>query len=233
MAAALLGGAALGPVFDRLLKVVVDFGVNIATFRSEFLSLKQTLIYIKPVFDDIERLSKALDGRDEEIDMFKKQLMKGEDLVLKCSKIKSYDPLKWNYSRKLTKLENSLMKVCQIDGIFQLLRDSKSTRVNVIENRNILEEIHSMLRNVSLTRSGSSIVFTNSSGSSGWMNGSSLGFSGLSNMPQVSDSMVGFEVPLHELKQKLKLLQEKDQVLVLSAPPIISCTNTPHGTTLR
>ncbi|WMV17184.1 hypothetical protein MTR67_010569, partial [Solanum verrucosum] len=96
--------------------------------------------------------------------MFKKRLMKGEDLVLKCSKIKSYDPLKWNYSRKVGKFTNE--------------------------------------------------------GLPGWMNGSS--------MPQVSDSMVGFEVPLHELKQKLKLLQEKDQVLVLSAPPIISSTNTPH-----
>ncbi|KAH0698414.1 hypothetical protein KY289_015896 [Solanum tuberosum] len=38
--------------------------------------------------------------------MFKKRLMKGEDLVLKCSKIKSYDPLKWNYSRKVGKFTN-------------------------------------------------------------------------------------------------------------------------------
>ncbi|KAK4712246.1 hypothetical protein R3W88_006759 [Solanum pinnatisectum] len=220
MAAALVGGAALGPVFDLLLKSVIDVGIHIATFRSKFLSLKQTLTDIKPVFDDIERLSKALDGRDEEIDMFKKQLMKGEELVLKCSKIKRCDPLKkWSYSRKLTKLDNSLVKFCQIHGLIQVVRDSKQILVKVNENGKKLEEIHSMMRNVSLMRSGSSIGFTNSSGSSGWMNGSSFGFSGLSNMPQVSDSMVGFEVPLHELKQKLKLLQEKDQVLVLSAPP--------------
>ncbi|XP_006338225.1 probable disease resistance protein At5g66910 isoform X1 [Solanum tuberosum] len=220
MAAALLGGAALGPVFELLLKSVIDVGIHIATFRSKFLSLKETLIYIKPVFDDIKRLSKVLDGRDEEIDMFKTQLMKGEELVLKCSKIKRYDPLKkWSYSRKLTKLDNSLVKFCQIHGLIQVVRDTKQILVKVNENGKILEEIHSMVRNVSLTRSGSSIGFTNSSGSSGWMNGSSFGFSGLSDVPQVSDSMVGFEVPLHELKQKLKLLQEKDKVLVLSAPP--------------
>ncbi|XP_049384769.1 probable disease resistance protein At5g66900 [Solanum stenotomum] len=220
MAAALLGGAALGPVFDLLLKSVIDVGIHIATFRSKFLSLKETLVYIKPVFDDIERLSKVLDGRDEEIDMFKKQLMKGEELVLKCSKIKRCDPLKkWSYSRKLTKLDNSLVKFCQIHGLIQVVRDTKQILVKVNENGKILEEIQSMVRNVSLTRSGSSIGFTNSSGSSGWMNGSSFGFSGLSDVPQVSDSMVGYEVPLHELKQKLKLLQEKDKVLVLSAPP--------------
>ncbi|XP_004232056.1 probable disease resistance protein At5g66900 [Solanum lycopersicum] len=220
MAAALFGGAALGPVFDQLLKAVIDFGVNIATFRSKFLSLKQTLTDIKPVFHDIERLNEALDGRDEEIDMFKKQLMKGEELVRKCSKIKRCDPLKkWSYSRKLTKLDNSLVKFCQIHGLIQVVRDSKQILVKVNENGKKLEEIHSMMRDVSLTRSGSSIGFTNSSASSGWMNGSSFGFSGSSDVPQVSDSMVGFDVPLHELKQKLKVLQEKDQVLVLSAPP--------------
>ncbi|XP_015161792.1 protein DA1-related 5-like [Solanum tuberosum] len=178
MAAALLGGAALGPVFDLLLKSVIDVGIHIATFRSKFLSLKETLIYIKPVFDDIERLSKVLDGRDEEIDMFKKLLMKGEELVLKCSKIKRCDPLKKrSYSKKLTKLDYSLVKFCQIHGLIQVVRDTKQILVKVNENGKILEEIHSMVRNVSLTRSGSSIGFTNSSGSSGWMNGSSFGFS--------------------------------------------------------
>lgn len=217
MAASLLGGAALGPVFDQLLKAVIDIGINVATFPSKFLSLKQTLVYIEPVFADIERLNKALDGRDEEIEMFKKRLKEGEELVRKCSKTKRYDPFKkWNYSRKLTKLENSLLKFCQIHGLIQVVRDSKMILVKVNENGEKLDEIRSMMRNVS-------IGFTNSSGSSGWMNGSSFGcsngFSGWSDVPQVPDSMVGFQVPLQELKLKLNLLQEKDQVLVLSAPP--------------
>ncbi|KAK4367711.1 hypothetical protein RND71_011503 [Anisodus tanguticus] len=71
--------------------------------------------------------------------------------------------------------------------------------------------------------SGSSVGFTNSSGSSGWMmsggasfGSSNNGFSGWSDEPQVPDSVVGFQVPLQELK--LKLLEEKDQIVVLSAP---------------
>ncbi|MCD7459154.1 hypothetical protein HAX54_040223 [Datura stramonium] len=222
MAASLLGGAALGPVFDLLLKAVLDVGVNIATFRSKFLSLKQTLVDIEPVFSDIEKLSKALDGRDEEIEMFKKRLMEGEELVRKCSKTKCYDALKkWNYSRKLTKLENSLVKFCQIHGLIQVYRDNKKILVKVNDNCKKLDEIGSMLRGISLTVSGSGIGFTNSSGSSGWMSGSSFGssngFSGWSDVPQVPDFVVGFQVPLQELK--LKLLEERDQVLVLSAPP--------------
>lgn len=229
MAANLLGGAALGPVFDRLLKAVLDVGINIVTFRSKFLCLKQTLIEIEPVFADIERLSKALEGRDEEIDMFKKRLMEGEELVRKCSKTKCYDALtKWNYSRKLAKLENSLVKFCQIHGLIQVCRDSKMILVKVNENCKKLDEIHSMMRNVSLTGSGtSSFGFTNSIGSSGWTNGSrfgsSNGFSGWSDVPPVPDSVVGFQVPIQELK--LKLLEEKDQVLVLSAPPGSGKTN--------
>lgn len=214
----------MGPVFDLLLKAVLNVGVNIATFRSKFLSLKQTLVEIQPVFADIERLNNVLEGREEEIEMFKKRLREGEELVRKCSKAKCYDALKkWNYSRKLTKLENSLLKFCQIHGLIQVVRDSKLILVKVSENGKKLEEIHSMMRNVSLGKSRSSIGFTNSSRSSGRMTGSSFGssngFSGWSDVPQVPDSMVGFEVPLEELKLKLKLLQEKDQVLVLSAPP--------------
>ncbi|KAJ8546131.1 hypothetical protein K7X08_018714 [Anisodus acutangulus] len=222
MAASLLGGAALGPVFDILLKTVLDVGIKIITFRSKFLSLKQTLLDIEPVFADIEKLNKALHGRDEDIEMFKNLLMKGAELVLKCSKTKCYDPLKkWNYSRKLTKLENSLVKVCQMHGLIQVCRDSKQILVKVNEHGKKLEEIHSMLRCISLTGSGSSVGFTNSSGSSGWMMsggssfGSSNGFSGWSDVPQIPDSVVGFQVPLQELK--LKLFEEKEQVVVLSA----------------
>ncbi|KAJ8567225.1 hypothetical protein K7X08_019433 [Anisodus acutangulus] len=94
MAASLLGGAALGPVFDILLKAVVDVGIKISTFRSKFLSLKQTLLDIEPVFDDIEKLNKALDGRYEDIEMFKNLLMKGAELVRKCSKDQMLRPLK-------------------------------------------------------------------------------------------------------------------------------------------
>ncbi|KAJ8567226.1 hypothetical protein K7X08_019434 [Anisodus acutangulus] len=71
--------------------------------------------------------------------------------------------------------------------------------------------------------SGSSVGFTNSSGSSGWMmsggasfGSSNNGLSGWSDVPQVPDSVVGFQVPLQELK--LKLLEGKDQIVVLSAP---------------
>ncbi|XP_016553925.1 probable disease resistance protein At5g66900 [Capsicum annuum] len=76
-----------------------------------------------------------------------------------------------------------------------------------------------MVKGLSLKRSN--IEFTNSIGSSGWMNGSSFGssngFLGWSDVPPIPDFVVGFQVPRQDLK--LKLLQEKDQVLVLSAPP--------------
>ncbi|XP_060194784.1 probable disease resistance protein At5g66900 isoform X2 [Lycium barbarum] len=218
MAASLVGGAALGPVFDILYKAVFDVARNIATFRSKFLSLKQTLLELAPVFSDIEKLSKALDGRDEEIDMLKNLLMKGEELVRKCSKTKSYDAFKrLNYSRKLTKLENSLVKFCQIHGLIQVCRDTKMILVECKKHDKKLDEVHSMMRNMSLMRSGSSFGSSNGNGFTGWSDvpqvpDSVFGF----EVPQVPDSVFGFEVPLQELK--LKLFDEKDQVVVLSAP---------------
>ncbi|XP_059293714.1 probable disease resistance protein At5g66900 isoform X2 [Lycium ferocissimum] len=194
MAASLVGGAALGPVFDILYKAVFDVARNIATFRSKFVSLKETLHGLAPVFSDIETLSKALDGKDVQIEMFRNLLVKGEELVHKCSKTKCYDAFKrLNYSRKLTKLENSLVKLCQFHGLIQVCWDTKKILVECKKHDKKLDEVHSMMRNMSLMGSGR------------W-----------SDVPQVPDSVFGFEVPLQELK--LKLLDEKDQVVVLSAP---------------
>ncbi|XP_060193714.1 protein DA1-related 1-like [Lycium barbarum] len=135
MAPSLVAGAALGQVFDMLCKSILEVGKNIATFRPKLDSLNQTLMYIKPVFADIERLSKALEGRDEVIDMFKKLLMEGHELVRKCSKTKSYDACrKLYYSRKLTELEDSLVKFFQTHCLIQVWRDTKDILVKVNEH---------------------------------------------------------------------------------------------------
>ncbi|XP_059293779.1 uncharacterized protein LOC132046947 isoform X3 [Lycium ferocissimum] len=86
-------------------------------------------------------------------------------------------------------------------GLIQVFRDTKKILVELKKHGKKVDEIHSMMRNMSLMGSGNSIRLTNSNGS---------------EVPQVPDSVIGFEVPLQEFK--LKLLGEKDQVVVLSAP---------------
>nr|GMC95147.1 probable disease resistance protein At5g66900 [Ipomoea batatas] len=128
MAGSLIGGAVLSVAFDKLFTAVVDAGRRVAAFRSDFESLNSTLLQIKPIFEDIEKLNKLIGTQEAETEALIKQLKDGEALIEECLKIKRHHLCKkWRCSKKLTKLEKSLVRFFSIDVQIQSFRDSKKT----------------------------------------------------------------------------------------------------------
>ncbi|CAA3001258.1 probable disease resistance At5g66900, partial [Olea europaea subsp. europaea] len=61
----LLGGGATCVAFDLLMQAVLDVTVKVAGFNSELDHLKSNLISIKPFIDDIEKLNRVLNCRQQ------------------------------------------------------------------------------------------------------------------------------------------------------------------------
>ncbi|XP_059315962.1 uncharacterized protein LOC132066761 [Lycium ferocissimum] len=154
MAENLIGGAALGQAFRMLSESMIQASNTSICYDSNFQRLNSTLLSIKPVLEDIERLNKALEGRESEIEIFKKRLEEGEKLVSKSVKIKRYNVCKrWYYSKKLADLEKSTMKFFEVHGLMQTLRDRKQILVALKEEGEKLDEIYKILKNMKLDKS--------------------------------------------------------------------------------
>ncbi|PHT30385.1 hypothetical protein CQW23_29979 [Capsicum baccatum] len=153
MAGNVIGGAALGQAFRMLSESVSHVGKTSICFESNFRRLNSTLLSIKPVLEDIERLNKALEGRESEIEIFKKRLEEGEKFVRKSAKIKRYNVCKrWYYSKKLADLEKSTLKFFEVHGLMQICRDRKKILLVLKEEGEKLDEIYSILKNMKLDK---------------------------------------------------------------------------------
>ncbi|KAH0717854.1 hypothetical protein KY285_013885 [Solanum tuberosum] len=106
---------------------ITQDGKTSVCFDSNFRRLNSTLLSIKPVLDDIERLNKALEGRESEIDIFKKRLEEGEKLVRKSAKIKRYNVCKRDRKKILVALKEEGEK---LDGIYAILKDMKLNKTH-------------------------------------------------------------------------------------------------------
>ncbi|CAN4078816.1 unnamed protein product [Withania somnifera] len=154
MAGNMIGGAALEQAFRMLSQSISQVGKTSNCFNSNFRRLNSTLLSIKPVLEDIERLNKALEGRESEVEIFKKRLEEGEKLVCEREKIKSYNVCKrWYYSKKLADVEKSTMKFFEVHGLMQICRDRKKILLALKEEGEKLDEIYTMLKNMKLDKS--------------------------------------------------------------------------------
>ncbi|XP_060192345.1 uncharacterized protein LOC132621891 [Lycium barbarum] len=154
MAGNLIGGAALGQAFRMLSESMIKVSKTKISYDSNFQRLNSTLLSIKPVLEDIERLNKALEGRESEVEIFKKRLQEGEKIVRESAKIKRYNVCKrWYYSKKLADLEKSSMKFFEVHGLMQTLRDRKQILVLLKEEGEKLDEIYKILKNMKLDKS--------------------------------------------------------------------------------
>ncbi|KAJ8549496.1 hypothetical protein K7X08_033203 [Anisodus acutangulus] len=154
MAGNLIGGAALGQAFRMLYQSISQVRGTSTCFNSDFRRLNSTLLSIKPVVEDIERLNKALEGKESEIEILKKRWEEGEKILHKCANIKRYSVYKrWYYSKKLADLEKSTMKFFQVYGLMQICRDQKQILVAFKEQDEKLNEIYSILKNMMLDKS--------------------------------------------------------------------------------
>ncbi|XVE87190.1 hypothetical protein DITRI_Ditri18aG0096200 [Diplodiscus trichospermus] len=183
--AELITGAVLGAVCGELLRHVVKATKTAASFSDVLKEVESTLSSIQLIIEDIESFNKKIDKVQE------KQLIEiiheGQELVTKCSKIKRGNFLKKNrYTRKLNRFMKSLERFCQIVMQIQQMKDT----INVpYEVKGVSMEVRRF----------------NSREGSGSHNGMYIQVAvvGSSKVPEPPGKVIGFDVPLKELKMKL------------------------------
>ncbi|XVE87188.1 hypothetical protein DITRI_Ditri18aG0096000 [Diplodiscus trichospermus] len=199
MAGGLIGEAAVGALFGELLRTVAEASKAAAMFGGVWKDVESMLSSIKPKIKAIESFNKE---HDKELET--KQLigiiLKGQELVTKCSKIQRWNIFKKNcYSHKLNQFMKSLERYCQIDMQIQQARDIKEA----------LFEIKSA------SLEGRRLSSKEGCGSQNGMF-SPVAVVGSTKVPEPPGEVIGFDVPLKELK--MKLLEDGVSVIVVSAP---------------
>lgn len=106
----------MGAVFADLQTAILDVVKTTARFRSTFQRLETTILAVKPMFDNMERLCAVLNRTERETAMFVDRMREGKELILKSSKVKQWNLYKkYVYSKKLKKFDKSLRRFFQID----------------------------------------------------------------------------------------------------------------------
>ncbi|XP_034691466.1 probable disease resistance protein At5g66900 isoform X2 [Vitis riparia] len=190
MALELVGGAALGAVFEKLFAAVVDASNKATQFESSLKKLEETLKSINPSILEMKKLNDQLDRPKEDMEKLIQILKDGEKLIHKCSKVSCCSYLtKWRYANKIEALEDSLLNFFQVELQAQLGRNNVEILVTLKSNR------------FSLSNRGVSDNFEN------------LGSCEATDPPAF---MVGLDVPLKELKRWL--FTDGESRIVVSAP---------------
>ncbi|KAL5752867.1 hypothetical protein ACOSP7_023054 [Xanthoceras sorbifolium] len=189
MAGETIGGAFLGAVFGELLKVVTDAIRKACKLKSELEKLKSTLESINSTVDEIGMLNRVLDLQEQETDKLKEEIIKGMELVRKCSKVKRFSFNRVKYADKLIKLNQFLEKYCNVDMQTQSARDNKKILVGINSIQKIL--------------SGSRVSYQV--------------LDGPCSAPDPPEITPGLDAPLKELRMEL-VKDGGMQVIVVSAP---------------
>ena len=130
MALELVGGAALGAVFEKLFAAVVDASNKATQFESSLKKLEETLKSINPSILEMKKLNDQLDRPKEDMEKLIQILKDGEKLIHKCSKVSCCSCLKkWRYANKIEALEDSLLNFFQVELQAILLRSSTQVLV--------------------------------------------------------------------------------------------------------
>ncbi|WCJ31071.1 Disease resistance protein (CC-NBS-LRR class) family [Euphorbia peplus] len=203
MAAALVGSAATGAglelVFGNFLRLLLEVRRANINFAPSLQILIDTMESIRPQIMKIEGFNRDFDQPDASkglLDLLKK----GEDLVIKCSKIHRLNYVKKPYyTKKLRKFDENL---CRYINTILPIHNTADIKQTLFEVKGLSLQI----RNLSMGTSS----FGGSSKSSGIL--------GVCSPPGLKVVPVGLEVPLKEMKEKLMCFDGVSEVIVVSAP---------------
>ncbi|KAL1294955.1 hypothetical protein AAHE18_19G176500 [Arachis hypogaea] len=132
MAAALLGGAAIGAAFGELLKAVLEVKDKASNFKNTLAYLRTILVKIDPLIKEMEQQNDELGRPKEELDSLIEEMEEGTKLVYRCSKIHRLNFLaRIQYQDELAKLVVSLERFFRFDVPAQTSRDTKETLLKV------------------------------------------------------------------------------------------------------
>ncbi|CAH1443676.1 unnamed protein product [Lactuca virosa] len=125
MAGGLFLGAVLGVAVTKLSDVIIDVLKKPSQFSSELTKIRETITRIKPIFDEIEKLTKVLDRPKHENDMFIAQMEGAEALILKCKRVKWNLYKRYTYGLELDALNKSMVEFFRFDVQLVMVRDQK------------------------------------------------------------------------------------------------------------
>ncbi|KAK4584505.1 hypothetical protein RGQ29_022290 [Quercus rubra] len=190
MAAAFVGGAALGAAFGEGFSVLHDTVKDVASkarmFKPILKRLESTLDRLAPTVNEITQLSEQLDLPKVETEKLIEHMEEGEKVVRKCLKIRWWNYcFKLYYSPKLKELVEEIVRFCQLDMQVHSTRNGLRTSVNVNIN---LQKVDSVVDRQRV----------------------------LCTVRDPPDFTVGLDMPMKELKTLL--LKEEVQLLLLTAP---------------
>ncbi|KAK1373586.1 RPW8 domain-containing protein [Heracleum sosnowskyi] len=210
----LIGGGVVGVAFSDLEKAFIKVIKTIARFKSTFKRLKATMDAIDLIFMDTRKLEQILERPQTELDFFAEELRRGTDLILLCSKIKSWNLYeKYGYSKKLQSFEKGLTRFFQISVQAHQVRSIRQVSKGVSDLSVKLDVVKKEILHGILEKIDSMSVSCSSSGSSRRYIGSAY-------VGEIPELVLGLDLPLKELKV---MLQKDNDVLptvvVLSAPP--------------
>ncbi|KAJ4828381.1 hypothetical protein Tsubulata_017839 [Turnera subulata] len=178
---------------------------NNSMFKPSLKRLETMLTDMHPQIQRIERFNNAFD-RPREIEGLKELLQEGEELILKCSRIKRYNCFKKSsYNKRILKLEEEIRNYISVTLQVQQLADHKE----------ILYEFKTKSLNCGQLSNQSSFFSTDSTGSSVVSNKSEL--VDVCAPPKLNVNPIGLKIPLSDLKLKL-LKDDRVSLIVLSAP---------------
>ena len=190
MAAAFVGGAALGAAFGEGFAVLHDTVRDVVSkarmFKPILKRLESTLDRLAPTVNEITQLSEQLDLPKVETEKLIEHMEEGEKVVRKCLKIRWWNYcFKLYYSPKLKELVEEIVRFCQLDMQVHSTRNGLRTLVNVNIN---LQKVDSVVDRQRV----------------------------LCTVRDPPDFTVGLDMPMKELKTLL--LKEEVQLLLLTAP---------------
>lgn len=189
----LVSGAGVGAIAGELLKALLNAEDKAASFKSYFSRLEKTLAVVIPLVDQIQCINEQLDRSQSETSRLIALLQDGKGLVSKCAKVHSWDVYRrYRYSKKILKLEESLLRFVNVDMSVAGARD----------NKEVLQEVRSISHKLDRLTTGSS----DGDDGEGWLAAGEL--------PSLT---VGLELALREVKDELN--RDGVSVLVVSGPP--------------
>ena len=109
-------GAGFGQVFALLRETVKDVVSEARQFEPILKRLESTLDRLATTVTDIEQLNQLLNRPVEETRSLIEEMTRGRDLVQECLQIPRWNSyLRFKYSSKLTKLEEDIVRFCQVE----------------------------------------------------------------------------------------------------------------------
>ncbi|KAK4841127.1 hypothetical protein QYF36_026454 [Acer negundo] len=189
--AELVAGAWLGTVFGELLKLVIEAKNKSEEYDNELAKLKSTLESITPVIQEIETLNIALNIPEQETAKLNEEMIKGKEIVRKCSEAKCCCFKRVNYTDNLTKLNQSIERFIKLNMQTQMARDNKKILGQVEKIGKFFDRDGGVFNRVEID--------------------------GLCSVPEPPEITPGLDDSLKELRKEL-FKDNGMQVIVVSAP---------------